>query len=206
MRGAMNFSTAARVFTEPDRVFRELADSPPAADAVFFRYSLWLGLIPPVSAYAGLTLFHGWDFGVEDVVFLEPSIALAISTIYFLLLLAGFFGTATLMRWMAPTYGADSAYDAHFSLASVVGTPMMLGGFCHLYPSVALNIAIFVPAGLWSAYLLYRGLPTVLKIGPEAGMLMSTAIVGAMLVALAASLSAVVILWINGFGPQGIWV
>lgn len=202
----MNFSTVAKVFTDWDSVFRDLSDSPPPADQVFFRYSLWLGLIPPVCAYIGLTLFHGWDFGVEDVVFLEPPIALAISTIYFLLLLAGFFATAMLMRWLAPTYGADGSYHACFALASAVGTPMMLGGLCHLYPSVALNIAVFVPAGLWSAYLLYRGLPTVLRTGPEAGMLMSTAIVGVLLVALAASLSAVTILWVNGFGPKGIWV
>lgn len=203
----MRLSWALKTFTEPGTLFAALAKTPPPANEVLFRYAIWLGLIPPVCAYLGTTSLHGWDFGVSGkIVLFEPAVALSIAVVYFCLLFGGFFFVTLLMHWMAPTYAAGSAYHSCFALAAVAGTPMMIGGVCHLYPSLVFNIAVFVPAGLWSCYLLYRGLPILLKTEPERSVLMASALIGALLVAMALASSVVMIIWVNGFGPRGLWI
>jgi hypothetical protein len=51
-------------------------------------------------------------------------------------------------------------------------------------------------------YLLYTGLPVVLKTGPERGMLMASAIIGYLLVASVSLLGVTVMLWRHGIGPK----
>jgi hypothetical protein len=51
-------------------------------------------------------------------------------------------------------------------------------------------------------YLLYRGLPIVLRIDPQRGMLMASALVAYLLVAAVSLLGLTVMLWIHGIGPR----
>jgi hypothetical protein len=51
-------------------------------------------------------------------------------------------------------------------------------------------------------YLLYKGLPIVLKITPERGMLMASALIGYLLVAAVSLLGLTVALWGRGIGPS----
>ena len=50
--------------------------------------------------------------------------------------------------------------------------------------------------------LLYRGLPVVMKIPPERGMLMSSSLVGWLLVAFVSLLGISAGLWTYGLGPS----
>ena len=103
---------------------------------------------------------------------------------------------------MASTYRADVSLGAHFALMAVVGAPLTMGSVMHLYPHVFLNVVVLVPALIWSMYLLYTGLPVVLKTDPERGMLMASAIIGYLLVALVTLLGLTVMLWSYGIGPR----
>ena len=58
------------------------------------------------------------------------------------------------------------------------------------------------PALIWAMYLLYTGLPIALGISPERGMLMSSALIGYLLVAAVSLLGLTVILWGFGIGPR----
>ena len=51
-------------------------------------------------------------------------------------------------------------------------------------------------------YLLYKGLPMVLKTSPESGMLMASALIGYLLVAFVSVLGLTVALWSRGIGPS----
>jgi len=61
---------------------------------------------------------------------------------------------------------------------------------------------VLIPAMMWSMYLLYRGLPVVLNISPERGMLMASALIGYLLVAAVSFLGLTVALWGRGIGPS----
>jgi hypothetical protein len=199
MSASVSFLGLGRILLTPNRVFSELAESDPSPWRVFFGLTLWLALIPPVFAYIG-TSSSGWLLGVEPIV-LPPRAVLAISLGYLAMLLIGFVSTAMISRWMAQTYGAADSLGLNFALISIAGAPLAVGGIVHVYPHAFINVLVLVPILIWSIYLLYRGLPVVLKTGPERGMLMASALVGYLLVAWVSLIGITVVLWSYGFGP-----
>ena len=119
-------------------------------------------------AFVGASIF-GWRLGAAQPLYLPSDALTLISIAYFFTLLFGFVSTAFVGRWMAPTYGARNAFGTHLALVGIVAAPMVAGSICHLFPHVFINLLVFIPALIWSMYLLYKGLPIILKTGPERG-------------------------------------
>lgn len=184
----------------PQAAFRELAETRLSATSVFFKLAIWLGLFPPLFAYIGASLF-GWRLGAVEPIYLSPSILIGISIIYYVTLLFGFVSTALVSQWMASTYGATDSLGTHFALVLIVGAPLMAGSIIHLYPHAFINVLVLVPVLIWSMFLLYRGLPVMLGIGPERGMLMASSLIAYLLVAMVSLLGLTVVLWGHGIGP-----
>jgi hypothetical protein len=188
------------ILFSPSRAFQAVADESPPASRVFFRFALWIGLLPPLFAYVGTTQF-GWRLGVEPV-FLPQSTVLAVCLAYFVALLFGFVSGAVVARWMAVTYDASQSLGRCLALMAIVGAPLAVGSVVHLYPHVFLNVLVLVPVLIWCMYLLYRGLPVVLGTGPNRGMLMASALIAYLFVAFVSLLGITVALWGSGVGPQ----
>ncbi len=188
-----------RVLFRPRAVFDALAAAEPSAPKVFFGFALWLGLLPPVFAYFG-TMQFGWRLGVEPVYLPRPTV-LAICAAYFVALLFGFLSSAVVARWMAVTYDASQSLGRCLALMAIVGAPLAVGSVVHLFPHAFLNVLVLVPILIWCMYLLYRGLPVVLGTGPNRGMLMASALIAYLLVALVSLLGLTVALWGSGIGP-----
>jgi hypothetical protein len=125
----------------------------------------------------------------------------AFSVGYFLALLFGFISTVFICRWMASIYGARASLGLHFALITIVAAPLALASITHLFPDVFLNVLILIPTMIWSMYLLYTGIPVVLEVTPEKGMLMASSLVGWLLVAAVSLLGISVGLWTLGIGP-----
>jgi hypothetical protein len=190
-----------RLLFTPTAVFEELSDTRPDPHAVFFRYVLWLAIIPPVFAYVGASNF-GWRLGAAEPLFVPAGDLALISIGYFFALLFGFISTAIVAQWMASTYGARHSLGIHFALVTIIAAPLVVGSVMHLFPHIFLNIVVLIPALMWSMYLLYKGLPIVLRISPERGMLMASALIGYLLVAAVSFLGITVALWGRGIGPS----
>ncbi|MCH8072584.1 MAG: DUF1282 family protein [Proteobacteria bacterium] len=190
-----------RLLLRPGAVFEELSDTRPEPHVVFFRYLIWLAAIPPLFAYIGASNF-GWRLGAAQPLYLDGGDLVVISIIYFFLLIFGFVSTAIVAQWMASTYGARHSLGIHFALVTIVAAPLVAGSVVHLFPHVFINVIALIPILMWSMYLLYRGLPVVLKISPERGMLMSSALIGYLLVAAVSFLGLIVALWGRGIGPS----
>jgi hypothetical protein len=190
-----------RSLIQPKSVFTTLADAEPAPAKVFFRYSLWLLLLPPIFSWIGAVSF-GWRLGAENPLRFPTTTLTIISAGYFLTLLFGFISTALISRWMAATYGASVQMGRHAALITIVGQPLALASAAHLFPHVFFNVVVLIPVMIWSMYLLYTGIPLVLNIPPERGMLMASSLVGWLLVAAVSLLGLTVGLWTAGFGPS----
>ena len=190
-----------RLLFTPQAVFEELSETRPEPHSVFLRYVIWLAVIPPLFAYIGASEF-GWRLGAAEPLYLESGDLMLISIAYFFALLFGFVSTAIVAQWMALTYGARHSLGIHFALVTIIGAPLVVGSVIHLYPNVFINIVVFIPTLIWSMFLLYRGLPIVLKISPERGMLMASALIGYLLVAAVSLLGLTVALWGRGVGPS----
>ena len=102
---------------------------------------------------------EGMDVPAGDLV--------VISMAYFFALLFIYVSTAIVAQWMAATYGARHSLGIHFALVTIIAAPLVVGSAMHLFPSIFLNVLVFIPTVMWSMYLLYKGLPIVLRINPE---------------------------------------
>lgn len=188
------------VLFSPARAMAEIGDKPPGA-ARAFMFAAALGLIPPVCAFIGASNF-GWRLGVGEPVPVSPSLALFVSAGYYLFLLGGFVFAVFLTRWMAPTYGARGGWGTHAAFLTAAGSPLMLGGLAHLYPHLGANLMLLCPAMIWSAFLLYFGLPPALRTDADRGMLMATSLLGVFFVAANALMILAMFLWTLGAGPD----
>ena len=185
---------------QPSAAFEELSKQEPSPAGVFFRYSFWLLLLPPIFSLIGAANF-GWRLGASEPLMLPIATLVLISAGYFGVLLFGLITTAIISCWMAATYGANASLGRHVALITIVGEPLALTSAAHLFPHVFLNILILIPAMMWSMYLLYKGIPRVLQTSPERGMLMASSLVGWLLVAAVSLLGLSVMLWTLGVGP-----
>ncbi len=190
-----------RLLFQPTAVFEELSDTRPEPHSVFLKFLVWLAIIPPVFAYIGASNF-GWRLGATEPLFVPAEDLVIISIAYFFMLLFGLVSTAIVAQWMASTYGARHSLGIHFALVTIIAAPLVVGSIIHLFPHVFLNIVVLIPTLMWSMYLLYKGLPIVLKISPERGMLMASALIGYLLVGAVSLLGLTVALWGRGIGPS----
>jgi hypothetical protein len=103
---------------------------------------------------------------------------------------------------MSDTYGADGSLERCIALVTLVGTPLTVGSIVHLYPNAFVNVLVLVPTLIFSMYLLYRGLPVVLKTDPGRGMLMASSLIAYLLVSWVVLLCITAVLWSHGVGPR----
>jgi hypothetical protein len=168
---------------------------------VFFKFLLWFALLPPLFAYLGGRR-DGWYLGAENPLVLGEMELQLVSFLYFLVLLVAFVSTAFVSRWMSETYGARRSLGVHMAMVAILAAPVTFGSVIHLYPHVFINLLVLIPALIWAMYLLYAGLPVALGINPERGMLMSSSLVGWLLVGFVTLLGITVAFWTNGLGPS----
>lgn len=196
MPGSLLFT----LLTNPGVVLRDLAKADSARTDSVRRFLPLLLITPPLCAAVGGYVF-GWRLGTAEPLYLDFAQSMSVSLFYLVALWFGFFSTAFLARWMAQTYGAQTSFNACLALLTVVAAPLALASLAHLFPHVFFNVLVLIPAAIWSMALLYRGLPVVLRIPPERGMLMSSALVGWLLVAAVSLLGLSAGLWTAGLGP-----
>lgn len=189
-----------RLLVHPLASCEELAHRRVSAARIFFGIAVWIGLIPPVFAFVGASLF-GWRVGAVEPLFLPREILLGISIAYYVTLLFGFVSTALVSQWMSATYGASDSLGTHFAIVTIVGAPLIIGSIANLYPDAFVNVLVLVPLLIWSMSLLYRGLPVALGISREKGMLMASALIAYLLVAMVSLLGITMYLWTQGLGP-----
>ncbi len=196
----MNKSPLVTLLTDPGTILCELAKTDTSMVEPVRRYLPLFLLLPPVSAAIGGMVF-GWRLGTSEPIYLDIGQSMTVSMMYLLALCFGFFTTALLARWMGGTYGEAESFEVHFALLTVVAAPLAVASIAHLFPHVFFNVLVLIPAVIWSMTLLYRGLPVVLHMPAERGMLMSSALVGWLLVAAVSLLGISAGLWTAGIGP-----
>ncbi len=189
-----------RLLKRPSDVGARLSSPAGGVQAVLLRIVIPLSIVPPLFAYIGGSTL-GWRLGADEPLRMAAGDLTLISFGYFLALIVGFLSTAAVSVWMSGTYGARRDFGSHLAFMAFVGMPVILASVAHLVPHAFVNMAVLIPALIWSLYLLYRCLPEVLGTSREQGMLMASALVGYLLVAFVSLLGITVVLWSRGMGP-----
>ncbi len=188
------------LFSHPQKEWEAIRDDPCTVIGCYLRHVLIVAAVPAVSAYIGAVQV-GWSFGVGEPVKLTPESALPIAVLFYLAMLAAVFVIGKLIHWMSQTYGADTTLDQSVLLAAYTGTPLFLIGIVALYPIPWLNMLFGIAALFYTVYLLYTGVPVVMKVTKEQGFLFASAVLTVGMVTLVGILAVSVILWGTGVAP-----
>jgi len=164
-------------------------------------YILILAVLPAIAWFYGTTRV-GWSIGEGEVIKLTAASATALITLFYWAMVLAVLVIGGSIHWMAVSYGAQSTLMRGITVAGVTATPMFLAGLVGFLPVPAIDMLIGVVAVGWSLYLLYVGIPAVMKVPQERGFLFASAVVAVCLVILIAIMGASVILWDMGFAPE----
>jgi hypothetical protein len=132
----------------PSREWRAIAPEPGVGRII--RHVAVLAVIPPLARFIGASLVGGYA---------PISSSLIGAAIGYLASLAAVYALALIMHVTAPGFGAKRSFSAALKLAAYSPTPFWLAG---LFLSVP-GLSFLVVLGLQGAYLLWVGLPILLR-------------------------------------------
>ncbi len=196
----MILNHALGLMTHPDQEWESIRSEQPSVGKLYLQHTLLLALIPAVAAYYGSTQVV-WEVGSGEGVMLTSSSALQLCSLFYLAMLCGVFVLGKFIDLFAATYGVDNRTPRGIVLAAYTATPLFIVGVIAAYPSIWLGMAAGLAATAYAVYLLYEGLPILMKIPPERGFLFASSVLTVGLVMLVGLLAISVVIWSMGIGP-----
>ena len=188
------------ILTHPDREWESIRSDQESTTKLYLGHVLVLALVPALSAYFGTTQV-GWQIGEGEVVKLTQNSAAQLCILFYAAMLCGIFLIGKFIDFFSLTYGADESEHNGIVLASYTATPLFLVGIIAVYPVLWVNMIAGVIAICWSVYLLFEGLPILMKIPEERGFMFACSILTVGLVMLVGLLAISVVVWSVGIGP-----
>jgi hypothetical protein len=174
---------AKGLITRPREEWVAIAGEPSDTAGLFKGYVMPVSAIPAVAGFIGAALFArmfasalpGFSLGA----------LLVQSVVSYVLGLAGVWVFGKIVQALAPRFGGTGEEVPAMKLAAYSPTAMWLAGVFTLLPP----LSIFALLGLYSLYILYKGVPVVARV-PEGKALVFTLV----LVACAFALNLLVVL------------
>ncbi len=185
---------------QPRKQWRAIASQSDSQLARNLAYPIVLAIIPSVAWYYGTTQV-GWSIGDGDTLKLthESALGIAIALYGSVLAALGFIGY--MVHWMSVTYGAQSSLVKGLALSGFTATPFFIAGVVGFYPHFTIDFLISFIAIAHGVYLLYTGIPIMMKVPEDRGFLFASAVLGVAMVMLMIMMGATVILWDMGLTP-----
>jgi hypothetical protein len=162
---------------------------------------LIVALIPSICGYYAAAHI-GWSIGSGELIKLTEQSALYMAVAMYGAIVVGVFGLAYLIQWMATTFDAKPTFTQALELAAYTSTPLLMVGLAALFPVLWVVVIAGLGALWYSIYLLYSGVPIIMKIPEEKGFIYASSVVTCGLILLVTILAATAILWTMGFGPE----
>jgi hypothetical protein len=128
---------------------------------VLLSWLLPLSLIPAVASLIGFGII-GYSVGTVHIA--SMNLGLRQALLQLASMLGGAYLTAFIINALAEKFASEKNLDQAFALIAYAYTPACLGGIFQLIPSLAFIGSL---AGLYSLYLLFIGLPFLMKTPPE---------------------------------------
>ena len=169
------------VLRHPARTWEVIAAEPATISSLYKGYVAPLAAIPAVCGVLGALMFGASIAGIDIKLPLDAAILEAVVT--YGVTLAGVFVLARVVAWLSPHYGGEGDLLEAFKLAAYSGTAVWVVGAFSLLPSIGWTLGWLGAA--YSLYLLYVGLPKLMKIPADRTLILFAAVVGLLLVLVA---------------------
>ena len=184
------------ILLRPKQTWPQIAAEPADVAAIYTRYVMVLAAIPAICGFVGWTLIGlggpGFSFKLPiatGVFQMVVGYALSLAIVYVL---------ALIVNALAPTFGGSKDLVAALKVVAYGSTAGFVGGVFNLLPSLAW---LGLLAALYSVYLIYTGLPVLMRCPPEKAGAYTAVVVVCAIVAMIV-LAGVSSLFIGG--PMGI--
>lgn len=162
---------AKNIILKPKETWPVIAAEPATTQSIYMPYVLLLAAIGPLAGFIGGQVF-GTTFA--GVTFHPPLVAALVTAIVsYGLTLGTVFVLALVIDGLAPNFGGQKDQVQALKVAAYSATAGWVGGVFGLIPALSLIGVLF---GLYGHYLLYLGLPVLMK-APEDKALGYTAVV-----------------------------
>lgn len=159
--GAAGQGLVARVkalLTQPTATWDVIDSEPASVGGLYRSYVIPLAAIPAVAGLIGLLVFGAGAFGVT--VRFSPVYLVLQALLNFGLGLAMVYIMALVIDGLAPSFGGAKDRVQAFKVAAYAPTAVWVAGVFSLYPPLGIVVLL---GGLYSLYLLYVGLPRLMK-------------------------------------------
>lgn len=149
---------AKNLILQPKQEWAVIDAEPHTVQDLYTQYVLILAAIPPVVSFIGLSIVGIGAFGSTYRVPMESGVAHLV--ISYVLSLAAVYVIALIIDALAPQFGGRKSFIQALKVAAYFPTPGWIAGVFNIIP--ALWIIGFL-LSLYSLYLLYLGLPALMK-------------------------------------------
>ncbi|MFE8072641.1 Yip1 family protein [Marinobacteraceae bacterium S3BR75-40.1] len=188
------------LLSHPDQEWEKIRKDSESVSKLYFTHVLLLALVPAIAGFYGTTRV-GWQVGDGQLITLTNASALQLCVLFYAAMLAGIYIIGRFIDFFAATYGVRDENPRGVVLAAYTATPMFILGVIAIYPNVWVNMLVGLIAVAYSVYLLYEGLPILMRIPPERGFMFATSVLTVGLVMLVGLLAISVVIWSMGIGP-----
>ena len=156
---------------------------------------LLMAMIPPIGFYYGTTV-TGWTVGDDgSVIRVTAESAIPLAVLFYLALVVAAVFIGAMAHWMSKTYDADSFAIKGVVMIGYAAMPVYLSGLFAFYPIWWLDILVATAASCYTVRLVYLGVPPMMKVPEDRGMLYASALFAVALVYAVVGLVSTVILW-----------
>ena len=161
------------LITAPEAEWDSIREKSPSIFQLYAGQVMWLAALPAICTYIGTTQV-GWSLpGSDHLVKLTTTSAVWMAILSWLAIMAGVAVMGWFIHWMSRNFDSDPTLTECTAFSCYVAFPLFLSGLFGLYPSIWLAIIVGSLASSITAYLLYSGLPTFMKISREQGFMNS---------------------------------
>ena len=174
----MNLVDRARgIVLRPRQEWQVIASEQTTASALYRSYVVPLAAIGPIATIIGTALF-GLSIPFVGAVRVPLGAAVTQAVVTYVLTLVGTYVFALIIDALAPTFAGTRNSTQALKVAVYASTAAWLAAAFSILPALSFLALL----GLWSLYLLYLGLPVLMKAPPERALTYTAAVVIAAIV------------------------
>ena len=184
------------ILLKPKETWPQIAAEPADVAGIYSRYVVILAAIPAIAGFIGWTLIGTGAFGVNFKLPIASGLFQMI--VSYLLSLVVVYVLALIVNALAPTFGGSKDLVAALKVVAYGSTAGFLGGVFNLLPALSW---LGLLAALYSIYLIYLGLPVLMRSPREKAGAYTAVVIVCAIVAMIV-LAGVSSLFVGG-GPMG---
>lgn len=186
------------ILLKPKETWPAIEQESASVASIYNGYVIWLAAIPAIAGFIGMSIV---GFGGAAVSLRVPILTGLVNMVVgYAVSLALVYVFALIVDALAPTFGGTKNPIAALKVAAYAATAAFVGGVFNLLPALA---TLGLLAALYSIYLLYTGLPVLMRC-PQDKAIAYTAVVIVACVVLSIVIGAVLGRLIPARGLGGI--